>query len=294
MKTDIPLKRLTRLVPTDLLPLLGEVGTTVLGVESLELPASARSLDTLLRLQRPGGTPYLHLIAWQGWRDPVLLWRTLSYLGWLGEHRRERPILATVIYLKPGDDVGDRLEQQVAGVTGWNIQLPCVRLWEQDAVAAVASGAPGLLALAPLMRGATGDLVETAAQTLLRTTEPPLQGEVLAALGIFAEPIFPVDQCIRLVTKERLMSTDLITYLLQDTVTEFEQERARWRTALQQSIEDVIIARFPTAPAILTRALREIQEPAQLQALHRAVLSAPDLAEVERLITTATQPSPGA
>ncbi|NJO82386.1 MAG: hypothetical protein HC828_05910 [Blastochloris sp.] len=155
----------------------------------------------------------------------------------------------------------------------------------------MASGAPGLLALAPLMGGATGDLVETAAQTLLRTTQPPLQGEVLAALGIFAEPIFPVDQCIRLVTKERLMSTDLITYLLQDKVEEFAEREARWRTALQQSIEDMLATRFPEAPVGMVRRIRQVENVDDLNELRRVMMSAPDLATVAQVIQAATQPA---
>ena len=139
MKTDIPLKRLTQLCPTDLLPLFGAAGATVLRVESLELPTSKSSLDCVLHLLAPDGRPYLHVIEWQGWNDPVFLWRSMRYLGWLGQNRPERPILITVIYLKPDDDVGDTLVQQLPGQPDWILRLPCVRLWEQDAQQAAVS-----------------------------------------------------------------------------------------------------------------------------------------------------------
>jgi len=40
MRTDIPLKRLTRLRPADIVALIGDPLAQVLGVEALELPAS--------------------------------------------------------------------------------------------------------------------------------------------------------------------------------------------------------------------------------------------------------------
>lgn len=83
MKTDIPLKRVTRLQPADLLSLLHTTDAEVLGVETLELPSSRTSLDTVLRLRQADGTEYLHLIEWPGSPDPVVLWRTLVILpGW--------------------------------------------------------------------------------------------------------------------------------------------------------------------------------------------------------------------
>ena len=118
MKTDVPLKQLTRLCPADLLPLLGAPTAEVLGVEALELPMGKTSLDSVLRLRTPDGHEYLHLIEWQGYSDALILWRTLGYLAWLGQHRGERPILVTVIYLKPEDDSGETLDQTLAGAAG--------------------------------------------------------------------------------------------------------------------------------------------------------------------------------
>jgi hypothetical protein len=236
-----------------------------------------------------------------GLSDATFLWRALSYLAWLGEHRPERPILGTLVYLRPEDDVGQALAQAPAQAGGWAVQFSCLRLWEQDAAAAVASGLPGLLALSPLLGGATAALAEQAAQAIIAQVAPPTQGELLATLGIFAAPLLETERFIRLVTKERLMSTDLISYLLQDKVAEFEQQKAALEQqkaaleqqrviavqALQQAIEDVVVTRFPDAPARLMRGIRAYTDPVQLEQLHHAVLTVPDLAEVERLLSTA-------
>jgi hypothetical protein len=318
VQTDIPLKRLTRIAPSDVLFLLGMPDADVLGVQTLELPSSKTSLDTVIRLRQPDGRDYLHLIEWQGWHDATFLWRVLGYLSWLGQHHAERPILVTLVYLKPEDDVGDTLIQHLAGIAGWQVHIPCLRLWQQDAGAAVASGRPGLMALAPLMRGATAALVEQVAQRLLSEVAAPMQAELLAALGIFAEPLVDAERFIRLVTKERLMSSDLISVLTADLVEEKDallleksvllhergtllqekdmllQERVllaqQVQERLRQAIEDILVTRFPMAPLRITTQLRNVINPDQLQSLIHVAALAPDVATIEQAITAAQMP----
>lgn len=81
MQTDIPLKRLTTLRAPDLLPLLASEAATVMAVGTLELPASATRLDNVLHLRSAGGQEYLHVIEWQGYNDPAVLWRLAGYLA---------------------------------------------------------------------------------------------------------------------------------------------------------------------------------------------------------------------
>ena len=141
------------------------------------------------------------------------------------------------------------------------------------------------------MRGATAELVEAAAQALIQATAQPVQGALLTTLGIFAEPLLSAERFIRLVTKERLMTSDLISYLLQDKVEEFAQEKTaletKLRQMLQQMVEDTVVARFPSATVLLIRQLRHVDDLTKLQNLHRAVLAASDLAEVEQHIEAA-------
>jgi len=312
MKTDVPLKRLTRLCAADLLTLVGSGDAEVLSVETLELPSSRTSLDTVLRLRGSDGRPYLHLVEWQGWPDPMILWRTLGYLAWIGQNRPERPILVTLIYLTPADDVGDTLVQAGTGQTGWRITIPCVRLWQQDATAALASGKPGLIALSPLMQGATADLVEQATSLILGAVAPPAQAEVLTALGVFAEPLMATERFIRLVTKERLMASDLISYLMQEKVAEWEQKEADWeqkeadweqeKAALQTQIQvaqqtmvqagqhaiaGILIARFPDAPLAVMNDIQRITRPERLQALIGSLSRAATLDDARRLLADA-------
>lgn len=89
------------------------------------------------------------------------------------------------------------------------------------------------------------------------------------------------------------MTTDLIASLMQDKVAEFDHREAQWRQAMQQSIEAVLVVRFPDAPLRLLDRLRQINDPTRLSTLHRALLSAPDVAAVEALMMAATAESEG-
>jgi hypothetical protein len=75
VKTDIPLKRLTTLRGTDLLPLLNMPAASLVGVESRELPTTATRLDTLPRVSSLWGQEYLHILEWLGYLDCAALWR---------------------------------------------------------------------------------------------------------------------------------------------------------------------------------------------------------------------------
>ena len=90
------------------------------------------------------------------------------------------------------------------------------------------------------------------------------------------------------------MSSDLIAVLTADLVQEKDallQERAtlaeQLQQRLQQIVEDVLIVRFPTVPAIVTRKVREVRDPDRLTTLHHAALTAPDLTAVEQAIQRA-------
>jgi hypothetical protein len=321
MRTDVPLKTLTRLCATDMLALLGVADAEVLGVDTLELPTTATAVDTVLYLRTPAHGPYLHLLEWQGYRDTRFLWRVLAYLGWLGQNREERPVAASLVYLQQSDDVGDTLTQEVPGQGAWTVRFHCVRLWEHDAAAAVHSGRPGLAVLSPLMAGATEALVEDAARVVLHSTvRDRRQADLLTILGILAEPVMDARQFVRLMGKEQLMASDLISYLTDELVAErtaalqhqLEEERTvlqhqleEERTALQrqleeraalqrqlqqvlvEAIEDTVAARFPQTPAAIVLALRDVQDPKQLRQALRAVQHAADQATVEAALLAA-------
>lgn len=303
METDIPLKALTAACASDLLPLLGSPDATVLGVETLELPAIATRLDNILRLRSLGGADYLHLIEWQGYRDPRFLSRALYYRAWLGLER-QIPILATLIYLKPGDDTGDTLRQTLDGHDVFVVPFHCVRLWEQDAAAALASGRPGLAVLTPFMRGADRSVVEQAASLIVQaTSDAGRQADLLTILGVFAEAWVTPTRLEALLGRERLMSSDLLSYLMREKTAELEQktaelerqraeeraELAQFRQTLEQAVEDAMVVCFPMAPFALVAEIRTIRDPERLLRLHRTILEAPDQQGAEQAIREAAR-----
>jgi hypothetical protein len=296
MKTDIPLKRLTALRATDLIPLLGLPVASVRAVAIPELPMQKKYLDILLRVRSPQGQEYLHLLEWQGYYDAAALWRLASYMGLVGQDEPHMTIIGTIVYLKPADDTGDMLTMAVDGQMQHQWPFRCVRLWEQDATAAVATGNLALTTLSPLMHGADVTLVEQAARTLLTTAPPPQQADLLAILGVFAAPIMAPPRFIDLVTREKLMSSDLIEYLAKDIIAEQE---AKWQARLEaeqaarllqterETLEALLALRFPEAPMRLTNLIRKITDVTRLQALRADIPDVPDLATLEQHLRNA-------
>ena len=296
MQTDIPLKVLTSTCPEDLLVLLGSPDATVLEVVSLVLPASAGRLDNVLYLRSAAGTEYRHLVEWQGYRDPLFLPRSLGYLAWLAVHHADLPLAVTLVYLRREDDAGGVLRQVLDGRVLWEVELPCVRLWEQDAAAAVASGRLGLLVLSPLMGGATAALVEEAGRAVLAQTEPSRQrADLLSILGVFAEPLLDATRFLQLMGREQLMASELMDLLVGYKIAEmdakFAEMVAERDAELAELVVDALAARFPSAPISLADLIRQVRGPEALRQLHRVVLHAPDQAAAEQAIRAAAAPA---
>jgi hypothetical protein len=297
MRTDIPLKRLTALRATDLIPLLGLPVAGVRAVAIPELPMQKKYLDILLRVRSPQGQEYLHLLEWQGYYDATALWRLAGYMGLVGQDEPHMTIVGTIVYLKPADDAGDTLMMAVDGQVQYQWPFRCVRLWKHDAAAAVATGNLALTTLSPLMQGANVALVEQAARTLLTTAPLPQPADLLTILGVFAAPIMAPVRFIDLVTKEKLMSSDLIEYLAKDMLAEQE---AKWQARLEaereaclqterETLASMVSLRFPDAPMHLTHLISKITDVSKLQALRADIPDMPDLATLEqRLRDTAT------
>jgi hypothetical protein len=161
------------------------------------------------------------------------------------------------------------------------------------------------------MRGADQAVVEEAAALVLRTTsDAARQAELLAILGVFAEAWTTPARLEAVLGRERLMTSELVTYLMREKIAELERQRAEERAELErqraelerqhageraelerqtlvQAVEDAMIVRFPGAPFALVDALRAIRDPARLLRLHRAILEAPDQQGAEQAIRAA-------
>jgi hypothetical protein len=287
MRTDIPLKRLAALCGADILTLVGMPPAVVRRVDALELPSSAERLDTVLTVESAGGTEYLLVIEWQGYRDPGVLWRLASYCAWVGQRNLDRPVVGALVYVTPAADVGDTLAQVIDGTILQTWAPRVVRLWELDAPASVMSGLIGMAVLSPLMRNANAQVVEQAIEQVLSHAEPAQQADLLAILGVFAEPFITAERFVQRVGKERLMASDLVSYLLEEQTTRYIEE-------LQETLEGAIAARFPDAPLSLALTIRQVTQPEQLHRLILAVVRASDLTAVTAELTAAAAAPPPA
>ncbi len=308
MKTDLPLKRLVLLRPADLLALLGLPAASVIEVSVPELPLRKQTLDTLLRVRSPVGQEYLIIIEWQGYRDRSILWRLVVSMGVVTLDNPDLPVIGIVIYLKPSDDVGNRISVQVDGELIYDWQIRAIRLWEFDAAEAAASGNLALMTLSPLMHGADPALIEQTALTLLRIAPMEQRADILTFLGIFAAPILDSAQFTRIVTKEVLMSSDLIEYLMQDVKAQHEQELQQLRQAMEATRREIeatrreveserqaravesersallatLTSRFPDAPLTLGLLIQQIRDVQRLQRLRADLPAIPDLVTLEQ------------
>ncbi len=301
MKTDLPLKRLVLLRPADLLALLSLPAASVIEVIVPELPLRKQTLDTLLRVRSPEGQEYLIIIEWQGYRDRSILWRLVVSMGVVTLDNPDLPVIGIVIYLKPSDDMGDRIRVQVDGELIYDWQVRAIRLWQFDAAEAAASGNLALMTLSPLMRGADAATIEQTALTLLRIAPIEQRADILTFLGIFAAPILDSAQFTRIVTKEVLMSSDLIEYLMQDVKAQHEQELQQLRQVMEATQREIeaerqaravetersavlaaLTARFPDAPLALAMLIQPIRDVQQLQRLRADLPAIPDLATLEQ------------
>lgn len=155
MQTDRSIKALFERQGQSLLPFVGErqAGVRVTAVESVTLPVSERSVDSVLRLERDGLVWYRHL-EFQAQKDAGIPRRCFEYNSRLILHY-DAAVFTTVVYLLPGADRGvpDAFRLYVGDRLAFEWRFEVVRLWQIDARVALRSGEAGPLALVPLMRG---------------------------------------------------------------------------------------------------------------------------------------------
>lgn len=221
METDIKLKVLFRKYAAGLIELTGDAGSEVLSAEVVELQDFKRSVDCLLRLQRGHEVYYRH-VEFQAEADPDMPERCFRYNTQLVLQCRA-PVLTTVVYLfRPGPAsptltyevrLGDRL------VNVWHFDVVC--LWELDARVALAHGAPGLLALVPLMRGGEDLELIAAADRQIEEAAPGEAGRDAAAiLLLLAGWHYTVDELSKAVRRSKMIRSSVWEEALAEGRTE--------------------------------------------------------------------------
>ncbi len=206
MKTDLPLKKLFELRPEDLLEITGDQGATVRSVGDRELKELRRQVDCVVELERRGEV-YLRHLEFQDRDDPNMPRRCFEYNTLL--HLESRlPVVTTVLYVTPpGPSSKPVYRSQLGEQVLIHYRFECVKLWELDAGEAVASGKPGIQALAPLMSGVDLRLLGTACRTIERSAPEPQKPDLLAILHVLAEQRYTGEDLKRLIGRERIMQS---------------------------------------------------------------------------------------
>ena len=209
METDGPLKLLFLKYAQDLLPLTGDSGATVRRAGPVEIQALERRVDCVLELSLRSEHYYRH-VEFQAGPDPEMATRCFRYNTQL-VLQYQAPVLTTVLYLfppRPKQEAVFRLVLAGREVNRWTFEEIC--LWEIDAREILVRGAPGLVALVPLMRGGHELPLLAEAVTCIERAFPeerlPAAEDVLLAL---AGRYYTVDELARIVGRDRMMQSSL-------------------------------------------------------------------------------------
>jgi hypothetical protein len=159
--------------------------------EDVELPALARRVDKLLRVQLEGVRQpvRVHIEVAASWASNVprrvfgyraLLWREGARLD------------SVVLCLKPGERQGEPLgrHEERGHVTRQVLTFPVVCLWklrERD----LRGLGPAFLPFVPYVRDAAPDLVERTMQELSRLRPVERRADLQGALAVFAGNVYP-------------------------------------------------------------------------------------------------------
>jgi predicted transposase YdaD len=276
VETDRPIKVLFERQGQSLLPFIGErePGVRVAAVESIQLPVSSRSVDSVLRLEREGLVWYRHL-EFQAGPDPDMPRRCFEYNSRLILHY-DAAVFTTVVYLLPGADRGaqDGFRLYVGNRLAYEWRFDVVRLWQIDAELALQTGEAGPLALVPLLRG--GDERETLLAAVAKLDAlPRAQAEdAMSILLDLTSQRYDRATFLNVLGKDRAMQS----WLYQMGRDEGESKGREEGQVLiaRQICSDLVKA---THPRVARSVLPRIEQCAQAETLRGWILECPRLSD---------------
>ena len=206
MDTDVTLKVLFQKYASDLLGLTGDEGAAALSADAVELQAVKRAVDCVVKLRRGTEVYYRH-IEFQARPAADMAERCFRYNSQL-LLQLGAPVLTTVVYLfPPGPRESELVYRVVVGgkeINAWRFGVG--RLWEVEAAEALASGAPGLLALVPMMSGGDRlEVIERAARSIERALPEERGSDAERILLLLAARRYTVEELARIIGRERML-----------------------------------------------------------------------------------------
>jgi hypothetical protein len=272
---DLPLKALFRLRARDLLGLTGDQGARVLSARVLELPASKRSVDTVLRL-RLGRQVYLRHVEFEMRYRRGLELRLFEYAARLVTQFR-LPVVTTVVFLRSPAPRGLVHRETIAGRLVHERRFQVVRLWEMEPGALLAMG-PGPSTLVGRTRRCDDDHIREAVRLISRSTTAPVRNDLLYVLQAFCGERYTVQELERMIPREAVMASVMFA-------KEFRQARAEARAeGLRSGCLDLV---KHLHPATLERVAPAIAACRNVATLRKWTLAAARLsaAEFVRLVS---------
>lgn len=215
MDADQPLKALFRLQAASLLRLIGEDGARVLSTRVIELPATKRSVDTVLRLRR-GPETYLRHVEFEMHYRRHLEARLFEYASRLRLQLR-LPVVTTVVLLKPPGPSQLAYREIVRGRIVCERRFDVLRLWELDPEQLLALG-PGPAALVGRASRVRPRHVRAAARLISRMPSVGRNDLLFVLQALCGERYTPMELA-RLIPREAVMASGMFE-------KEFRQARA--------------------------------------------------------------------
>jgi len=261
---------------------VGDAGAKLVSADILELHRRKRVVDMVLKLEKDGEVYYRH-IELQARPDPDMALRCFEY-NRLMFLQTGLPVLTTVIDLfPPGPAEESVFRVKLFGHDVIYFRFNVVSLWKMEAEDVLASRAPGLLALVPLMAGGQElRMIERANRAMEEAGSPE---EILNAQGVLlalAGSYYNYEVLESLVGRDRMMRSSVVEHFMAEGR---EEGRAEGRVEAERELCLDMLLEFH--PGLVKAATPAVQACSDADTLKQWVLLAPkirDDAEFARLI----------
>jgi hypothetical protein len=288
---DQPLKTLFRLRPRDLLGLTGDRGARVVSARVIELPATRRSVDTVLRLQR-GREVYLRHVEFEMRYRPGLELRLFEYAARLLVQFR-LPVLTTVFFLRPPAPAELAHKETIGKRLVHERRFDVVRLWEQNPDELLAMG-PGPAALVGQAIQSGVEDVGRAVRLIRDSTQPPDRNDLLYILQALCGERYTVKELAGLIPRGAVMASVMFAKEFRQARAEARAEgraegAARGIRSHRKACLDVVSHHHPAVRGRVTPAIEACDS---LPTLRKWTVAAMRLSSAEfvRLVAGATRP----
>jgi hypothetical protein len=286
---DQPLKWLFRTWTPAVVGLFRNDGPRVVSARVVELPATKRSVDLVIRLRR-GQETYLRHVEFEMRYRRGLELRLFEYTARL-EAQFRLPVATTVVFVRPPAPKGLSHRDLIGGriVNEWRFDV--LRLWDLDPEELLAMG-PAPAALVGSARGSSAQHVRAAVELISRRTAPPERDDLLYVLQALCGERYTGREIDGMIPQEAVMGSGMVAKVVREARAQARaQGRAEVAEVLRSTCLDVVKHHHPAA---LERVAPVIETCQDLPSLHKWTLEATRMpaSEFVRLVTAVPRRTP--